>query len=140
MGSTTLIILLVVGLNFLIVPVIIAAVVRTCWTPFVTAHPAVPPAEDAVRRNFQSYKIGLMNLGYMIHTAVDEQHLHLMPAKFGRMLGMKATSIPWEAIEPVRLRGKKFADVKIGNEAIIGPAWALGLAFDKFDSQDNDTE
>ncbi len=138
MGSTTLlIILLVVGLDFVIVPLVLVAVVRSNWSPLVAKHPAVPPAADAVGRNFQSYKIGLFNLGYMIHTTVDDLHLHLFPAKFGRMIGMKPVSIPWEEITPLKRRGKKYAEVKIGTNTVLGPRWALELAFADHPSDPN---
>lgn len=124
------VILAVVGFDLLILPLIIYALVRGSWSPLVERYPAAPIGEDAVRRNFQSYKIGLLNLGLCVHTAVDEGFLHLRPAMFGRVIGMRDTSVPWEAVEPVRRRGKRYAEVKIAGETVMGPAWALGLAFE----------
>jgi hypothetical protein len=128
------IILLVVGFDLLFLPLLLYAMLNGCWSPLVEHHPAAPIADDAVQRNFQSYKIGMMNLGFMVHTAVDEQHLHLQPAWLGRVLRMRAASVPWGAVEPVKRRGKKYAEVKIGTSRVIGPAWALGLAFDDRDA------
>ncbi|VAX40804.1 hypothetical protein MNBD_PLANCTO03-2158, partial [hydrothermal vent metagenome] len=107
----------------------LSVVLKRVWSPLIEGYPAVPIADDAVQRHFQSYRIGLVKLGSLVHTAVDEHYLHLMPAKFGRMLGMQPASVPWEAIEPVRLQGTKYAVVKIGSITVTGPSWALGLAF-----------
>ena len=134
MSSVLWIIVLVIGFDLLIVPLILTMVIKGMWGPFAERYPAKPIAKGAVQRNFQSYKIDMLNLGFMLHTAVDEHYLHLLPAKFGRMLGMQPASVPWEAIEPVRLWRKKYAKVKIGKNKVLGPAWALGLAFEAEDS------
>lgn len=126
--------------DLLFVPLLVAAVVSTTWSPLADRYPGQPPEPDAVRRNFQSYKIGILNLGMMVHTAADERHLHLLPAALGRWMRMRPVSVPWEAIEPVRLRGKKYAEVRIGAESVTGPAWALGLAFGESAGEDADAD
>lgn len=128
-SSVALVVLLVVLVDVTVVPLIVMAVVNGTWSPLADRYPAQPVPADAIRRDFQSYKVGLMNLGMMVHTAVDEKHLHLLPARLGRWMRMRPVSVPWEAVEPVRLRGTKYAEVKIGKETVTGPAWALGLAF-----------
>lgn len=140
MGSVTWVIIIVVLADLVFVPFLVFALVRGMWSPLADRHPAQPIAPDAVRRNFQSYKIGLMNLGGMLHTAVDERYLHLLPAAVGRWARMRPVSIPWEAIQPVRRRGRRYAEVKIGTDRVIGPAWALDLAFDDPPSDGGDAE
>ncbi len=127
--SAVWVVVIVVLADLIFVPLVLHALVRGAWSPLVERYPAREPAADAVEKQFQSYKIGLFNLGFMIHTAVDDVCLHLFPAKFGRMLGMKAVSIPWEEITPLKRRGKKYAEVKIGTNTVLGPRWALELAF-----------
>ena len=131
MGSATLwVILAVVAFDLFLLPLIIWAIVNGSWTPLVKRFGHTAPAPDAVRRNFQSYKVGLLNLGLMIHTAVDDQHLHLIPAALGRWMRMRPVSIPWDDIEPRKL-GKRAATIKVAGETVHGPAWALGLAFEQ---------
>lgn len=141
MPNTTLwVIVAVVVADLIFVPMVIYAVVNGSWSPMVRLYPAKDQAPDAVTKHFQSYKVGLLNLGYMVHTTVDDMCLHLQPAKFGRMLGMKALSVPWEEITPVRRRGKHYAEVKIGGNAVIGPRWALELAFVDHDDEPDPTQ
>ncbi|MCC7388000.1 MAG: hypothetical protein IT431_04445 [Phycisphaerales bacterium] len=128
-SSVVLIVALVILADLVIVPLIVMAVVSGTWSPLADRYPAQALGADAVRRDFQSYKVGIMNLGFSIHTAVDERHLHLLPAMLGRWMRMRPVSVPWEAVEPVRRRGAKYAEVRIGKETVVGPAWALGLAF-----------
>lgn len=130
MSSTTLIVLItVIAADALFLPLIFYAVINGTWAPFVSPYPPREPGEDAVEKQFQSYRIGLVSLGGMIHTTVDDTCLHLRPAAFGRLLGMKAASIPWEEITPDRRIGKRYASVKIGTTTVAGPRWALELAF-----------
>ncbi len=137
MASSTLwLILIILGADLVVVPLLVWAMVNALWAPLAQRYPARPIAPDAVRRDFQSYKIGLLNLGGMLHTAVDDAHLHLLPAAFGRLCRMRPVSVPWEAIEPVRRRGKRHAEVKFGKETVVGPSWALGLAFGEAPADD----
>lgn len=89
--------------------------------------PAVEPEPGAVRRGFQSFKVGIMNLGLCIHAAADASHLHLDPAWVPRKMGMKPMSIPWERIELKKVRGS-YAKAKIGRHVVVGPRWCLELA------------
>ena len=107
----------------------IATCLRLLWHPLYLTYAPQSPANDAVRKQFQSFRVGVLNLGYSIHVAVDENHLHLIPAKVLRWLGAKPTSIPWHAIEFIkRSRFTKSAIVRIGKRRIVGPIWCLQLA------------
>jgi hypothetical protein len=110
-------------------PLLVRALVQGTWGPLAARYPLSAPGDDSVRRDFQSYKVGLLNLGWSLHTTVDGERLHLEPASALRLIGMKGASIPWNEIEPVRRRGKKYVEVKIAGQAVLGPAWALGMAF-----------
>ena len=117
---------------FVIVDMIVGVVLvkylaRSVWRPLTTRWPAQDIAEDAVRRRFQSFRIGLVNLGWSIHVAVDERHLHLEPAGFWRRLGLERASIAWSAMEFVGTPGRRWATVRLGPHRIQGPAWCLEL-------------
>ncbi|MFG0241262.1 MAG: hypothetical protein ACF8R9_00615 [Phycisphaerales bacterium JB054] len=130
MPSTTFwVIMAVVVADLIFVPLVISVLVRGGWNPIAARFPAREPRPDAVTKHFQSYKVGLLNLGFMVHTSVDDMWLHLRPVWFGRRIGMKGASVPWEEIEPVRRRGRRYAEVKIGLATVLGPRWALELAF-----------
>lgn len=99
-------------------------------------HPRVEPLPGSVRKEFQSFRFNLVNLGGCVHVTVDERHMHLEPAWLVRVLmRMRPISIPWEAIrlEPesgrtrrfTRKYRSKYAAFKIGSVDAIGPAWAL---------------
>ena len=128
--SWTLVTWLIVTLLVLVEPIVLFwAIVRFGWRPFEQAHPAQPVHEDAVARNFQSFSIGLLNLGFAIHAAADERHLHLTPVALLRWFGAGTVSIPWEAIKvQKRSRRGNWIVAKVGNRTIRGPAWCLGLA------------
>lgn len=108
---------------------VLAIVLRLSWHPHTRAYPAQTPAADAVRRNFQSYRIGLLNLTCMIHTAVDDRFLHLMPAKLLRWLGAQPFSVPWSSIRILkRSRIGDWIAAEVDGRRIFGPAWCLKLA------------
>lgn len=119
----------VVSLNLWVVfGVVVPRFVRTGWGTWHGAFPAREPAPGAVRRGFQSFSVGLVNLGLCVHVAVDEEFLHLSPALLARGLGLRAVSIPWSAIEmkgtfPIRQRRATIHGV-----TVFGPAWCLDLA------------
>ena len=129
MPTTFWVIAAVVVADLVFVPLVVCVLVRGGWNPIAERFPPREIRSDAVTKHFQSYRVGLLNLGFMVHTSVDDMSLHLRPARFGRMIGMKGASVPWEEIVPVRRRGKRYAEVKIGKESVFGPLWALELAF-----------
>lgn len=116
---------------------IVWGLLRSMWGPWQQKYPAQPAADDAVTRDFQSFKFGMMNCGYSIHVSVDDHFLHLAPAAFLRFFGLRAFSIPWEDIEVTRHRGRgKWIDAKVGINTIRGPAWCLGIAAPKSEDQE----
>lgn len=111
--------------------IVVAALLRSLsytWNRMARDHPPVEPAPDAVRKNFQSVKLGIYNLGLCVHVAVDDAYLHLLPARALRWGGSRAASVPWEAITPVGDRAFNAFAVKIAGQSLTGPRWALGLA------------
>ena len=95
------------------------------WRPMLVDYPAVEPAPDAVRRNFQSFGIGIVNMGLSIHVAVDETYLHLTPFRLWRLLGASPASIPWSVMEPVGSSGRV---VRFDGRRMDGPKWCMELA------------
>lgn len=99
--------------------------------------PGVEPMPGAIRKEFQSFRFDSVKLGQAVHVAVDEKHLHLLPAWFPRrIMRMPAMSIPWDAItltEPSsrvhRMAVRRgMAMAQIAGVTVIGPAWCLQLA------------
>ena len=113
---------------------IIAVFMKLKWAPIANAHPQRAPADDAILKKFQSYKIDLLNLGFCIHTSVDEQYLHLTPVKFLQKLGGKPVSIAWRFITDVKPTSfGKSLTARIGNHTLTGPSWCLELALQEED-------
>lgn len=107
---------------------VLPAIVRASWGAIADRHPPMEPSPDAVGREFQSFKFGLLNLGWSVHVEVDDRHLHLRPALFARLMRCRAMSIPWEEI---RLQGRARARMRramIGRTLVCGPAWCMDLA------------
>lgn len=119
----------VIGMDAIIIPAIISAMIAGNWTPISDQFPGVatPPA-DAPRWNFASLKVGMLNMGWSVHLIADETHLHMVPTKFCRWLGMKAASVPWDKIEYVQNKWRKWAVVKLGPHEVMGPREAFSLA------------
>jgi len=124
--------LLIIGFfiaDLLLAWLLLWAILRAGWRPLTIRYPATEPAPDAVRRNFQSFRLGIINLGFCIHVAVDEHYLHLSPARILRWCGTGATSIPWSAIEPGGpVMGGKWMKSSIDGRTLLGPTWCLSLA------------
>ena len=115
--------------DLLIVVGILFASLRIAWAPLSAAHPFQPPAIDAVHKRFQSFRVGVLNLGYCVHVAVDDGYLHLIPATLLCWLGARPTSIPWDAIQVLkRSRLGKSMIVQVGKRRIAGPTWCMELA------------
>ncbi len=107
---------------------LIWAIMTNTWKPLMKKYPAQEQGEDAVRRNFQSFKFGMISLGCSIHVAADEYHLHLTPASFFRRFGAGAISIPWNSFQDYkRKKGSRWAEVRLDNTRVVGPAWCLEL-------------
>jgi len=108
---------------------ILWAIVHFAWAPIHKKFPAHEPGAGAVRRGFQSFKVGILNLGFSIHATADEHHLHLEPAAYLRCFGAHTVSIPWDAMTvKKRSRRGRWITVKADKWTIMGPAWCLDLA------------
>ncbi len=130
MNATSIAILSVVGfiaVDAMIVLVVGRLLVSTLWKPLAHGHEHVEPLPDAVRKNFQSFRIATANFGFCVHVAVDENRLHLLPARFLRWFGARPMSIPWDQVN-LKKRGGHWSSVKIGKRSVHGPAWCLNLA------------
>lgn len=128
-SQVLILVVCIVGMDLFIVPLIISAVIRGGWTPLVERYPAAQPASNAVRRDFQSFKSGYLNLGGCINVAADDAYLHLQPAWIARLMGARAASIPWDKVTLIR-RKRKSALARIADTGIdlTGPRWCLELA------------
>jgi len=96
------------------------------------ACPPHTPLPGAIHRRFQSFSIGIVNLGGSIHVSADSDHLHLNPAMLVRWFGMKPVSIQWEAIavDPVKRSFTNAATIRIDGASwtMRAPRWCLELA------------
>lgn len=122
--------LLVVGgiiLEFGVVMLVVRALLRSSLGRLAERFPFEEPAPGAVRRNFQSFRIGTISAGYSMHVAVDERCLHLMPAAILRWCGARACSVPWSEVQVMRRLGA-YRKAKVGGVNLYGPGWCLDLA------------
>jgi hypothetical protein len=121
--SIAIIVAFVVVFDVIIITLVMRAL-ASAVKPLGEEFPAVEPAPAAVRRRFQSLKIGLINLGWSVHIAIDRGYLHLRPARLVRIMGFPALSIPWSAITVVE-RGHGYSMIRVGTTEIVGPTWAF---------------
>jgi hypothetical protein len=123
------IILGVVAADLLVMSLVFTGIVRMGWNQPLAAYPPQPIADDAVTRSFQTFRLGLVNLGGSIHVAADERWLHLTPIRLLRSLGARPASIPWDGIRiQKRSRNGRWITARIGRTTLQGPAWCLELA------------
>ncbi len=126
--TTALVITIVVSVTLLEI-VTIVTIIHVFWGPLPRDFPATEPGGDAVWRRYQSFRLGLLNLGYCIHVAADDQYLHLVPIKPLRAFGGRPASIPWDAIRIESRSGRgKWITVRVGTHTLRGPSWCLELA------------
>ncbi len=127
--SWPIIITLIVAAAVLEPIILVWALLHFGWGPLARSYPAQPADDQAVTRSFQSFRMGLINLGFCIHVTVDERHLHLRPAAVLRWFGARAASIPWGSVEIVkRSRLGPSITAKVDGRTLAGPAWCLELA------------
>jgi hypothetical protein len=121
------VIFLVIGLELSFTIAIVGVLLRSSWGQLMK-YPSKPILDPHVRRNFQSFAIGFVNLGFCVHTVIDDDHLHLIPVMFMKWFGCKPVSIPWSEIQdhPKPGRSRYTIRVKIGKTDIMGPRWCLG--------------
>ena len=104
---------------------IIGTALRGLWNPVSSKYPGREPAPDAVRRSFQSFSYGMLNLGFSIHVAADDEYLHLTPLKFFLWFGAVPASIPWSVMQPIAGSSRK---VRLDGQTLQGPKWCMELA------------
>lgn len=106
---------------------LVGSLSRVCWGVFLKSFPAKPILPDHIRRNFQSYSIGIFNLGWSIHTVVDDEHLHLIPVRLLKWFGCSMVSVPWDQVfeHPRPGTSRRMVRVKIAHQVVYGPRWAL---------------
>lgn len=120
----------VIAFDLLVIALILRTVAGTAWNPIAKEFPPVEPGPDARARRFQSFSLGLLNLGFCIHTAADADYLHLTPIAPLRKLGMRPLSLPRRVIHTVKpgaLPHRRRIALGRGRE-IAGPAWCLDPA------------
>ncbi len=123
-------VLLMAGIFVVFDAIVIGALIArmaSCLREIPARYPFRPPLPGAVRREFQSFRIDMINVGWGYHVEVDENHLHLFPTRFERWLGVTPASIPWDEIKTVSM-GRWTCSVKIGKWSVRGPRWCLELA------------
>lgn len=120
-------IFLFVGLELSFSISIVGVLLRASWGQLMK-FPSKPILDPHVRRNFQSFAIGVVNMGRCVHTAIDDEHLHLIPVTFMKWFGCKPVSVPWHEIQdhPKPGRSRSILRVKIGKIDVVGPRWCLG--------------
>ncbi|MBY0112094.1 MAG: hypothetical protein K2Y21_04675 [Phycisphaerales bacterium] len=125
MSPLTISIFVVVML--LIDSVVVVALLSNAAEEFRTLakqFPPVPPQAGARRREFQSFRFDLLNLGWCLHATLDATYLHLEPAWLLRRLGAGPVSIPRDRITKAT-RTFTAAKATLGSTIIRGPRWCL---------------
>jgi hypothetical protein len=123
------IVLVVLAADLTIMGLVFWGIARVVWNGPFGAYHSQPVAPDAVTGSFQTFRVGLANLGGCVHVAADEACLHLTPVRPLRWLGARAASIPWDAIRiSKRSRNGRWITAHVGRTTLQGPAWCLGLA------------
>lgn len=129
---TTPQVLLLVGVFMLVDLVVVSAVFQMSaqiWNGLGKGCTYVEPKPGSVRKDFQSMKVGIFSFGSCLHIAVDEDYLHLYPAKIVRMSGGKTFSVPWSLVEADASRPqRRMWPGRINGQKVLAPAWALKIA------------
>jgi hypothetical protein len=135
--TTSQVVLLVVGI--VVIDLMIVGAVMTFLASMLNDMARRFPARavlggvggsGAVRKEFQSIRVDMYNLGGCVHLTVDEACLHIEPAWVIRRVGGKSMSVPWEAIvleKPLSARASRGV-ARIGGSRVLLPAWVLRLA------------
>lgn len=122
-GVAGIAVLIVLAIDTVIV-VAIAKTAAAFFNDLAARHPERTPEAGAVSRSFQSFRHGVLNLGWCGHVTVDGFGVHVRPAWLPRVAGARGSSVPWTAIE-VRERSGRMVTVRVGATEFAGPAWAL---------------
>lgn len=127
--ATVAIVLGVVAIDLLVVcGLVIPALVRASWGTLADRFPPREARPDALRREFQSFRFALVNLGWSVHVEVDAGHLHLRPALLARLVRCRPMSVPWEEVTLVGRRRGGMRRAIIAGTPVWGPAWCMDLA------------
>ncbi len=116
---------LLITTSILEAPIIGVLVFKGIWLPIARQYPVQPLADDAITKRFQSFSLGIINMGWSIHASVDDRFLHLKPLKPFRWFGADPMSIPWNEMKILDRKGRS---VHIGNgQRLEGPAWCFEM-------------
>lgn len=107
--------------------IILVLIVRSVSHTFdaFDRYPPLEPGPEAIRRNFQSISVGLVNLGFCAHLAVDATHLHFVPAALGRLFRARAFSVPLEEVRIEKPGGRFGGVATIARETVRLPRWCM---------------
>lgn len=94
------------------------------WNPLIAPWPPREVPREAIRRSFQSFRIDLVNMGFSINAAVDDEYLHLEPIAVWRLFGAESASIPFDQM----VRSDRGRSVRIEGRVIRGPKWCFEKA------------
>jgi hypothetical protein len=109
-----------------VVGAVMSLAVESTFGKLSKAFPSREYRGKVTRREFQSISSGLVNLGFSVHLATDEEFLHLEPAAFLRWCRAKPTSIPWDAVELKQEQSStRWVDLKAVGVDLKLPAWVL---------------
>ena len=123
-GSTTAVTFLIV-ISILEAPAIILGVFHGLWKPIARTYPEQEHGTDALTKKFQSFSLGIINMGLSIHATVDESFLHLRPVTWLRALGASPMSIPWDEMKRLDKKGRSV--ILNGGHRLVGPAWCFEM-------------
>lgn len=125
-------ILLLVGVLLFFDLIVVGAVFglsAQIWNGLGKGCTFVEPRPGSVRKDFQSLRIGMFNYGGCVHIAVDEDYLHLYPARVVRVSGGRALSIPWDRVQADASRPeRRMWPARINGQKVLAPGWAMKIA------------
>lgn len=118
---------LIIGVFLAMDAIILVLVCRSVAHTFdaFDRYPPLPSGPGAIRRNFQSISVGLVNLGFCAHLAVDATHLHFVPAAMGRFFRARAFSVPLEEVQIAKPGGRLGGVATIARESVRLPRWCM---------------
>jgi hypothetical protein len=114
----------VIAFEIALVITVLGGVIGNAWRAFAKPFPERVLGIPSFRRNFQSIQLGILGLGLSIHIAIDDDGLHLIPARYLRWFGCMPASIAWECIEVVKT-WKYQAKIHVGKTTIVLPRWCI---------------
>jgi len=123
-GSTAAVTVFIV-IAVLETPAIILGVFHGLWKPIARNYPEQEHGPDALTKRFQSFSLGMINMGLSIHATVDESFLHLKPVTWLRALGASPLSIPWDEMKRLDKKGRSV--ILNGGHRLVGPAWCFEM-------------